>query len=157
MYLALNLWCFVALVGATLSEENRHLRYEKVSRHVQDDKLPDQVAHHADARRKELVHQNKENIHPGKRSPIHHVGGRSHNRRRMQYEDTGCLESEIYVEVELLTDFYANETSWEVTRDQDGFAVMSGSGFSNAQTSWNSACLPKNCYTFNISDAKGDG
>jgi hypothetical protein len=161
MNLAFYFTFFSVLVGASSFEENRHLRYEKVSRQMLDanaKQTTDQMAvtNRVATHRKELVHQNKKDIiRPGKHPSIHHSG--SHNRRRMQEEETGCFNGEVWVEVELQTDFYANETSWELTRDQDNFVVMSGSGFSNTQAYWDGSCLPKNCYTFTIFDARSDG
>jgi len=68
-----------------------------------------------------------------------------------------CTEEEMLVTVNLLTDRYGNETSWEVVRDEDGFTVMAGAGFGNRESSSASHCLPANCYTFQIYDSFGDG
>jgi hypothetical protein len=68
-----------------------------------------------------------------------------------------CSEDEMLVTVELFTDWYANETSWEIVRETDGVTVQSGYGYMNGQSYWTSMCLPKNCYEFTIHDARGDG
>jgi hypothetical protein len=73
------------------------------------------------------------------------------------YGDQVCTEDEILVSVELLTDWYAKETYWEIVRDVDDMIFLAGFGLTNSQAHYNSICLPKNCYTFKIYDSKGDG
>jgi hypothetical protein len=68
-----------------------------------------------------------------------------------------CSGDNIYVNVEVLADWYANETTWQVTRDSDGKIIQSGYGLMNGQYYSSSFCLPKNCYTFTIYDEEGDG
>ena len=68
-----------------------------------------------------------------------------------------CSETEVLVTVNLLTDRYGNETSWEVVRDVDDFTVMAAAGFGSRAASSKSYCLPPNCYTFQIYDSFGDG
>jgi len=68
-----------------------------------------------------------------------------------------CLDSEMLVTVNLLTDRYGNETSWEVVRNVDNFTVMAAAGFGSREASFKSYCLPPNCYTFQIYDSFGDG
>jgi hypothetical protein len=87
----------------------------------------------------------------------------SHNEnseRHLQNYDGSygdCSEDYIYVNVEVLADWYANETTWQVTRDSDGMIIQSGYGLMSSQYYTSSFCLPKNCYTFTINDSKGDG
>jgi hypothetical protein len=68
-----------------------------------------------------------------------------------------CTQDEILVGVELFTDWYANETTWEIVREVDGAVVKAGYDFLDSQPYLSSFCLPKNCYKFTIRDAKGDG
>lgn len=91
--------------------------------------------------------------------PNHHGG----SNRNLQYYggyyygDQTCTDNEILVSVELLTDWYAKETYWEIIRNVDDMIVLAGFGLTNSQVHGNSICLPKNCYTFKIYDSKGDG
>jgi hypothetical protein len=71
--------------------------------------------------------------------------------------DDECTKDQLYVTVELFTDWYANETSWEIVRESDGVIVQSGYGYMNSQSYGTSMCLPKNCYKFTIHDSSGDG
>jgi len=68
-----------------------------------------------------------------------------------------CSDTEMLVTVNLMTDRYGNETSWEVVRGEDDFTVMAAAGFGSRQASSTSYCLPPNCYTFQINDSFGDG
>ena len=68
-----------------------------------------------------------------------------------------CSDTEMLVTVNLMTDRYGNETSWEVVRGEDDFTVMAAAGFGSRQASSSSYCLPPNCYTFQINDSFGDG
>ncbi|MGB1207087.1 MAG: T9SS type A sorting domain-containing protein [Chitinophagales bacterium] len=58
--------------------------------------------------------------------------------------------------VELNTDSYADETSFEITDSQGNIVVSEGS-FGNQNTYDFSYCLPPACYTFTIFDSYGDG
>jgi hypothetical protein len=75
----------------------------------------------------------------------------------MQYEDTPCPANQILVQVKLQTDYYANETMWDLKRTKDGFVVMGGHGLSNLQTYSDYACLPQNRCNFSIYDRMSDG
>lgn len=69
-----------------------------------------------------------------------------------------CAEDEILVRVEVQTDWYGNETSWEIVRNADGVAVVvSGMDLGNRQRYLTTKCLPRDCYTFTIRDSHGDG
>ncbi len=61
------------------------------------------------------------------------------------------------VTLQLLTDLYPNETSWELV-DEMGTVIFSGGPYSQGQTLheefW---CLADGCYTFTIFDEWGDG
>ncbi len=59
--------------------------------------------------------------------------------------------------IELVTDNYGSETSWDV-RDGNGTVIGSGNGYGNA-TTYNEQVNITNvdCYTFNIYDSYGDG
>jgi len=60
------------------------------------------------------------------------------------------------ISVDILTDDYGDETTWEVT-DGSNNVVASGSGYSD-NTQYNiPACLADGCYTFTIYDSYGDG
>jgi hypothetical protein len=61
------------------------------------------------------------------------------------------------LELVLNTDFYASETSWEIT-DSTGAVVQSDGPFADGVATYNWAFnLPDGCYTFTIFDAFGDG
>lgn len=60
------------------------------------------------------------------------------------------------ISVDILTDNYGGETSWEIT-DGSNNVVASGTGYDN-NTQYNiPACLADGCYTFTIYDSYGDG
>jgi len=56
----------------------------------------------------------------------------------------------------LTTDNYGDETSWEITDDQNN-VVASGSGYGDATQYTVPSCLADGCYTFTIFDEYGDG
>jgi len=63
------------------------------------------------------------------------------------------------VSIEITTDRFANETSWNLT-DEGGSIIASGAqGSLSNETTTNviEECLPAGCYTFNIFDSFGDG
>jgi hypothetical protein len=149
---------FVLFVGSMASDimGNGHLRPENEPRHIEEVKPKTRQA---------------SQIAPGHHSPLQmcpktvglekHTtslhGDNNNTRRRMQYEDTPCPPNQVLVQVKLQTDYYANETSWELKRTKDGFVVMGGHGLSNLQTYADTACLPQNRYNFTIYDARSDG
>lgn len=63
------------------------------------------------------------------------------------------------VTVNITFDRYAREVSWQLN-DENGTAVLSGGGYTNAQNSTTitqTTCLPVGCYDFIINDSYGDG
>jgi len=67
---------------------------------------------------------------------------------------TSCNGDEVTVE--LTTDDWASETSWDVT-DDDGDVVMANDQLQNAETYITTKCLNYGCYVFTIRDTYGDG
>ncbi|OFY35734.1 MAG: hypothetical protein A2W91_15700 [Bacteroidetes bacterium GWF2_38_335] len=63
------------------------------------------------------------------------------------------------VSVDILTDDYGSETSWEITDDDSGDVLYSGGPYAD----WDSQhfiteyCFGEGCYTFTIMDSYGDG
>ena len=58
--------------------------------------------------------------------------------------------------VNILTDNYGDETSWEITDDQNN-VVATGQGYDDATQYTIPNCLADGCYTFTIYDSAGDG
>ncbi len=58
--------------------------------------------------------------------------------------------------MELLTDDFADETSWEI-RNESNVVIYEGGGYSNATEYTEVFCLAEGCYTFTIFDSFGDG
>lgn len=58
--------------------------------------------------------------------------------------------------IELITDNYGGETSWQL-EDSNGNVVVSGSGYSNDQTVTVTECIVDGDFTFLIQDTYGDG
>ena len=83
-------------------------------------------------------------------------------------EITFATESHAFIHIEVNTDFYPGETSWDI-RDASGSVVMSGSYEQGSADQWNGggvdadmthnhyATLEEGCYTFNAYDGYGDG
>ncbi|MBL0024908.1 MAG: T9SS type A sorting domain-containing protein [Saprospiraceae bacterium] len=68
---------------------------------------------------------------------------------------TQCTDNVLTME--LRTDTYANETTWEV-KNSAGTIAYSGGPYTSSNTLYNiSMCLPSGCYTFTIKDTYGDG
>lgn len=61
-----------------------------------------------------------------------------------------------FMEVNLLTDSFAAETSWKVFA-MDGFELANGSGYENNTLYKEQHCVPDTCILFVISDTFGDG
>merc|ERR550539_1600971 len=61
------------------------------------------------------------------------------------------------VTVELTTDNFPSETYWSITTKNEGAVVMQSGALSVATTYVTTACLPTNCYVFEITDSYGDG
>mmetsp|Transcript_19921 Transcript_19921/g.56414 ORF Transcript_19921/g.56414 Transcript_19921/m.56414 type:complete len:668 (+) Transcript_19921:90-2093(+) len=73
------------------------------------------------------------------------------------YLGTSCSNNEEKVVVRLVTDGYAEETSWAITNSNEQ-TVFESTGLANSESTMVSKCIPKNaCYTFAIGDAYGDG
>jgi hypothetical protein len=70
----------------------------------------------------------------------------------------GTQCNEVSLTLELRTDTYANETTWEI-KNSAGVIVSAGGPYSSGNTLHNiSLCLPAGCnYTFTIKDLYGDG
>ena len=79
-----------------------------------------------------------------------------------------ATESHAYIHVEVNTDFYPGETSWDI-RNSNGSVVFSGSYQEGTADQWNGGgpdadmthdhftSLDEGCYTFNAYDSYGDG
>jgi hypothetical protein len=77
-----------------------------------------------------------------------------------QGDDTNCLglpSPDATITVEILTDNYGSETTWDVV-DENGVVVGSGGPLSSATFySWDIPVLSCGCYVFTIYDSYGDG
>ena len=83
-----------------------------------------------------------------------------HNDKgRASFCTTDCNENEIYFEMELLTDNWGNETSWELLDSSKKIvASMPRSSYHKPNHQYSeSGCFPKDCYTFYVYDKWGDG
>lgn len=69
----------------------------------------------------------------------------------------GCLEDENLIIIELSSDPYANETSWNLINGQ-GAELASGDGYANNQLYRDTLCIEQwSCLTFSVFDSHGDG
>lgn len=68
-----------------------------------------------------------------------------------------CLASEMSVRIQLGTDEYYWETSWELKQTNSGDLIWQEDEPSLKSQKVNSYCLPQDCYTFQINDDFGDG
>ena len=60
--------------------------------------------------------------------------------------------------LELRTDWWPEDISWEVTSDVSGAVVVERDLYTDRNTVHeDTACLPEGCYTFVINDSWGDG
>jgi len=66
--------------------------------------------------------------------------------------NAGCQD----IQLTLITDNYANETSWRIT-DSNQTSVASGSSYQNNTSNVETSCLSDGDYTFTIDDSFGDG
>ena len=72
-------------------------------------------------------------------------------------DDGSCVPGSTQTfTMNLITDDYANETSWNLV-DASGGVVMSGSGYSNNTSYTITEELCSGCYTLTINDSYGDG
>ncbi len=65
-----------------------------------------------------------------------------------------------FVTLNITTDCWGSETTWQVVNDANGQVVASGGPYENGQPSsvqQHTFCLPTGCYTFTIFDSYGDG
>jgi subtilisin family serine protease len=67
--------------------------------------------------------------------------------------DIFCQE----VEIEIYTDDYGYETTWELVDDASGTVLLSGGSYDDFTTYTETICLERKCYTFTIYDSYGDG
>lgn len=73
-------------------------------------------------------------------------------------ESIASLDNGTIVTIDLLTDCYGSETTWNITDFSTGDVVASGGPYSNqAETILQDVCLTEGCYTFVINDSYGDG
>lgn len=61
------------------------------------------------------------------------------------------------VELDLLTDGYPDETSWELVEDATGDVLYSSGSLNSEAHNIETWCLGNGCYTFTIFDSYGDG
>jgi len=80
------------------------------------------------------------------------------NNSDVFYFDQSTSYETSLVTLDLVTDNYASETTWEFT-DSSGNIVAQGGGYSNNNTSSSEIEIPSadECYTFTINDSYGDG
>lgn len=71
-------------------------------------------------------------------------------------DDGSCVFSCTLIQLDLLTDCWASESSWELTDDL-GNLLYSGSGYSNETQYLIDMCLDDGCYNFTMYDTYGDG
>ena len=71
-------------------------------------------------------------------------------------DDSFCLNECHKITVELTTDNWPSETSWDIVGQSMGM-VASGSGYSTGTFNEETPCLPEDEYTFTIYDSYGDG
>ena len=71
-------------------------------------------------------------------------------------DDGSCIIGGSGVEINIYTDNYPTETSWQVSSLVE--IVASSSQYTESYTNYsNQLCLEDGCYTFTISDTFGDG
>jgi len=80
------------------------------------------------------------------------------NNSNIFYFDQSSSYDTSIVTLNLVTDNYASETSWQLT-DSSGFIVAQNGSLSNASTYTTEIEIPASdeCYTFTINDSYGDG
>jgi len=73
------------------------------------------------------------------------------------FDQSNSYETSI-ITLDLVTDNYGSETTWEFT-DSSGNIIANGGGYESANTSSSEIEIPSadECYTFTINDAYGDG
>ncbi len=72
-----------------------------------------------------------------------------------QCDDGSCIIGVNY-NLELSTDCWGSEVSWELNNDS-GTTIMNGGGYGNQNTYNENLCVADGCYDFVISDSFGDG
>jgi len=72
---------------------------------------------------------------------------------------SGCDYGEISFRLDVFTDPWYVETSWELVSDTSGSIVLEGGSYNSGDTlySTGNVCIPEDCYTFTIFDSFGDG
>ncbi len=80
------------------------------------------------------------------------------NNSDVFYFDQSTSYETSLVTLDLVTDDYGSETTWEFT-DSSGNIIANGGGYSNNNTSSSEIEIPSadECYTFTINDSYGDG
>jgi len=68
-----------------------------------------------------------------------------------------CPEGEESFVLDLVTDRYAEETSWELKNAETNALIQESSSLSEETTYEERICLQQGCYTFSITDDFGDG
>lgn len=77
----------------------------------------------------------------------------NNNQKNYTFENVNGRD----IRVELKTDGYAVETSYNIVNSENNTVVYSSTGFLNNQLFVNDFCLPEGCYKFIIYDSYGDG
>lgn len=70
---------------------------------------------------------------------------------------TSCFASIAEYVLELTSDNYGGDISWDLIDQSNGSSVESGSGYSSNTTYTIPMCVSEGCYTFDIDDSWGDG
>lgn len=67
------------------------------------------------------------------------------------------IESGVLIRLNILTDYYPDETTWQIT-DANQQVIYSGGPFQNRNTNYTyDLCMNFGCYTFTVFDSYGDG
>jgi len=78
----------------------------------------------------------------------------ANGRCEVSFQCAACGKSEV--EVEITTDSYGEDVSFEIT-DNDGNTMMEGDDYTSSATRTDYSCLGQGSYTFTIYDSYGDG
>jgi len=73
------------------------------------------------------------------------------------FPDCSCEPGEFKFELELKTDFYPNETSWQIQDVNGGIFAQNPEYSEHFEIFIHDYCLPAGCYNFVIYDSFGDG
>ena len=72
-------------------------------------------------------------------------------------EDSSCQYSCIDYSINILTDCWGEETSWNLTKDGDIIQSVAPNSYEDNTLYEYDLCLNQGCYTFSINDSYGDG